>query len=113
MTIRADIAEPHAAPIRTVGMGAELLRGVDLTRASPGGGDRRWWRRWWRCHGFLRRLLTGGTWGLAGEAGKWLGIVRALAGWCGRLGGPPIPRGAIAWPHIVEPEAQPQESEQQ
>src|SRR4029450_10526700 len=72
MTIRADIAEPHAAPIRTVGLGAELLRGVHLARTSPVGGDRRWGRQRWWCHGFLCGLLTGHTRGLADAAGKRL-----------------------------------------
>src|SRR2546430_8649579 len=70
MTIRTEIAEPHPTPIRTVRIGAELLRGVHLARASPTGGDRRWRRRRWRRRGLLRRLLTGGTAGVAGEARK-------------------------------------------
>src|SRR5881409_1128851 len=79
MTIRTEIAEPHPTPIRPVRIGAELLRGVHVARASPTGGNRRW-RRWrWRRRGFLRRLLTGGTAGLAGEARKRLGVAGTLA----------------------------------
>jgi hypothetical protein len=74
------------------------------------GGKKSLGRRWWR-RGFLCGLLTGDTVGLAGEAGKRLRVGGRLAGWCGRLGSSSIPRGAIAWPCIVEHDAQPQESE--
>src|SRR6266850_4831936 len=112
MTIRTEIAEPHPTPIRTVRIGAELLRGVHVARASPTGGDRRW-RRWrWRRRGFLRRLLTGGTAGLAGEARKRLGVAGALARRRQRLGWPLIPSGTLVWPGIMQHDAEPQESQE-
>src|SRR2546430_4903555 len=79
MTIRTEIAEPHPTPIRTVRIGAELLRGVHVARASPTGGNRRWRRGRWRRRGFLRRLLTGGTAGLAGEGRKRRGGAGTVA----------------------------------
>src|SRR2546427_12802391 len=72
MTIRTEIAEPHPTPIRTVRIGAELLRGVHVARASPTGGNRRWRRRRGRRRGVPCRLLTGRTAALAGEATKTL-----------------------------------------
>src|SRR5499433_163758 len=72
MTIRTDIAESRPALIRTVRIGAEMLRGVHLARAAPGGGARRGWDRRRRGRRFLRRRLTGGTVGFTGEAGKRL-----------------------------------------
>src|SRR5262247_3260922 len=111
MTIRTEIAEPHPTPIRTVRIGAELLRGVHLARASPTGGDRRW-RRWrWRCRGFLRRLLTSGTAGLAGEARKRLGSAGTLARRRQRFGWLLSPSGTLVWPGIMQHDAEPEESQ--
>src|SRR5436190_19782527 len=104
MTIRTEIAEPHPTPIRTVRIGAELLRGVHVARASPTGGDRRWRRR-----GFLRRLLTGGTAGRAGEARKRLGGAGTLARRRQRFGWLLIPSGTLAWPGIMQHDAEPEE----
>jgi hypothetical protein len=113
MTIRTEIAEPHPTPIRTVRIGTEMQRSVHLARASPVGGDRRWWDRRWQSLWFLRRLLAGRTGRLVDKAGKRLRVARALAGRLGRRGCPLIPGGATAWPCIVEHDTQPQESSQQ
>src|SRR5215468_4303643 len=111
MTIRTEIAEPHPTPIRTVRIGAELLRGVHLAWASPPGGDRRWrWR--WQRHGFLRRLLTGGTAGLAGEARKRLGVAGTPARRRQRFGGLLISSGTRVWPGIMQHDAEPEESQE-
>src|SRR5881628_3301776 len=112
MTIRTEIAEPHPTPIRTVRIGAELLRGVHVARASPTGGDRRWRRGRWRRRGFLRRLLTGGTAGLAGEARKQLGGAGTLARRRQRFGWLLIPSGTLAWPGIMQHDAEPEESQE-
>src|SRR5881409_1497538 len=108
MTMRTEIAEPHPTPIRTVRIGAELLRGVHVARASPTGGDRRWRRGRWRRRGFLR-LLTGGTAGLAGEARKRLGGAGTLARRRQRFGWLLIPSGTLAWPGIMQHDAEPEE----
>src|SRR5262245_42808919 len=55
MTIRTAIAESRPALIRTVRLGAEMLRGVHLARAAPVGGARRGWDRRRRGRRFLRR----------------------------------------------------------
>src|SRR5262249_30468872 len=110
MTIRTEIAEPHPTPIRTVRIGAELLRGVHLARASATGGDRRWRRGRWRRHGFLRRLLTGGTAGLAGQARKRLGVAGTLARRRQRVGWLLIPPGTLGLPRIMQHDADAQEA---
>src|SRR5262249_43453250 len=109
MTIRTEIAEPHPTPIRTVRIGAELLRGVHVARASPTGGDRRW-RRWQgQRRGVLRRPLPGGTAGLAGEARKRLGDAGTLARRRQRFGWLLLPSGTLVWPGIMQHDAEPEE----
>ena len=43
MTVGAEIAEPHPAPILTEGIGTELGGGVYLASTSTRGGNRQWW----------------------------------------------------------------------
>src|SRR4029453_13542820 len=108
-TIRTEIAEPHPTPIRTVRMGAELLRGVHVARASATGGDRRWRGGGGRPRGFLCPLLTGGTAGLAGEARHRLGVAGTLARRWQRFGWLLSPSGTLAWPGIMQHDAEPEE----
>src|SRR4030095_3850134 len=109
MTLRTEIAEPHPPPIRTRRIGAELLRGIHVARASPTGGDRRW-RRWrWRRRGFLWRRLPGGTTGVAGEARHRLGVAGTLARRWQRFGWLLSPSGTLAWPGIMQHDAEPEE----
>src|SRR5262245_16631840 len=112
MTIRTEIAEPHPTPIRTVRMGAELLRGVHVTRASPTGDDRRWrrWRR--RRRGFLRRLLPGARGGFAGEARKRVGGAGTLVRWWQRFGWLLLPSGTLVWPGMMQHDAEPHQGDQ-
>src|SRR6266403_5476245 len=109
MTIRTEIAEPHPTLIRTGRIGAELLRGVHVARASPTGGDRRWRRGRWRRRGFLRRLLTGGTAGLAGAARKRRGVDGTRARRRQRFGWLLIPSDTRVWPGIMPHDAEPEE----
>jgi len=110
MSIGTDIAQPYPAPIVAVGMGAEVERGLHLARPSPRGHDTGW-RAPGRLGSMLVALLTGGTGGLAGEARKRLQVAGAL-GRRQRLGWPLIPCGAIAWPGIMQHDAEPEESHQ-
>src|SRR5262249_30095875 len=80
MTIRTAIAESRPALIRTVRIGAEMLRGVHLARAAPVGGARRGWDRRRRGRRFLRRRLTGGTVGFSGEARERRPVVGGRGG---------------------------------
>src|SRR5712691_5304040 len=69
MTIGAEIVEPHPALISTVGIEAEVERGLHLARPAARG-NHAGWRATGRLGGVLVGLLTGGTVGLVGEARK-------------------------------------------
>src|SRR5882724_4840354 len=111
MPIGAEIAEPHPALIRTVRIGAEMLRGIHLARPSPRGHDAGW-RATGRLGCVRVGLLTGGIEGLAGEARKRLQVAGALARWRQRLGWPLIPSGTLVWPGIMQHDAEPEESQE-
>src|SRR5262245_2455221 len=106
MPIGAEIAPAHPAPIRTVRMGAEMLRGIDLTAASARHDNARGWGGrgvWVRGTG----MLTGVAVRLCAEALKRCeGAVVLAPGWhqCGwrRPYGSPV-----TWPRVMEQEAQP------
>src|SRR5712691_7868392 len=76
MPVGAHVAPIHPAPIVAGGIGAELLRGVHLARASPAGEDRQRGGRWQGLWG-LGRLLTGRTVRLVDEARKGVRLVAA------------------------------------
>src|SRR4029453_3527369 len=57
MTVGRDIAQPEPATIATVGIGTEMLRGVDVTAAASCRSNRRGWRRRGLQPGSLARLL--------------------------------------------------------
>src|SRR5215471_4163103 len=79
MAIGAEVAPVHPAPIVAGGIRAEMLRGVHLARPSPRGHDTEW-RATGQLGDVLVGLLTGGTWGLAGQPCKGFQLPRALAG---------------------------------
>src|SRR5262249_1963738 len=110
MPVGTDIAPVHPAPIVTGGMGAEMLRGVHLARASPARGDP--WRGgwWWGLWG-LGHLLTGRTVRLVDEARKGLGVGGARAARRDGLGWLGLGRHAAAGPGEVQHDTQPQESQ--
>jgi hypothetical protein len=111
MTIGAEIAEPHPALIRTVGMRAAMPRGIHLTRPSPRGYDAGW-RATGRLGDVLVGLLTGGTGGLAGEARNGLGLTVALGPWAWGLRYRRTHGGGVAGPRPLEHEAQPHQGDQ-
>src|SRR5262245_66423537 len=43
MTVGRDMAQPAPAPIATIGIGTEMMRGVDVTAATSGRSRRRGW----------------------------------------------------------------------
>ena len=92
-------------------MRAEVPRRVHLARPSPRGHDTGW-RAPGRLGSVLVGLLTGGTGGRAGEARKWLRVAGALARRRQGLGWPLIPCGAIAWPRMMQHDAEPEESQE-
>src|SRR5262249_3261057 len=106
MAIGPEIAPADPAPIRTVWIGAEMVRGVDLTAASARHDDARGWGgrgAWVKGTG----VRTGVAVRLGGEALKSFEVAVALApgwhqfGWC-RLYG-----SLVTWPRVMEQEAQP------
>src|SRR5712691_9027788 len=111
MAIGSDVATARPPLIRTVGMGAEMPRGLHLARPSPRGDDAGW-RAPGRLGDVLVGLLTGGTRGLAGEARKRLRVAGALARWRQRLRWPLIPSGTLICPGIMQHDAEPEESQE-
>src|SRR6266481_4376129 len=109
VTIGTDIAEPDPAPIVAGGMGAEVPRRVHLARAAARGHDTGW-RAPGRLGSVRVGLRTGGTGRRAGEARKGLRVAGALARRRQRLGWPLISCGAIAWPRMIQHDAEPEES---
>ena len=88
-----------------------MARGVALTTASRGGAEARWWGT--GCWGTgLNGLFTGVAEGLVGETGKGCRLAGALVGWRGGRGWTLTGGGPIAWPAVVEHEAQPEQSEE-
>jgi len=57
-------------------------------------------------------LFTGVAEGLVGETGKGCRLAGALVGWRGGLGWTLTVCGPIAWPAVVEHDAQPEQSEE-
>src|SRR5262249_33153958 len=112
MAIGAEIAPADPAAIGTVGVRAEVRRGVDLAAAPP---RRHEARR--RSRGGVRAGMGGGLTGvgvrLGGEARKGCGLTVAFWPWwawglrCGRT-----PGGEVAGPRPLEHEAQPYECDQ-
>jgi hypothetical protein len=80
MAIGTEIAPADPAPLRTVWIGAEMVRGVDLTAASSRHDD----ARGWGCRGVwvgVARIGTGVAVRLGGEAHKGFRLAAALAPW--------------------------------
>jgi hypothetical protein len=80
MAIGPEIAPADPAPIRTVWIGAEMVRGVDLTPAPARHDD----ARRWGCRGLWVRGARIGTCvavRLGGEAHKGCRLAAALASW--------------------------------
>src|SRR5712671_7340160 len=110
MPVGSDIAQPYPAAIATVGIGTEMVGGVDLARPSSRG-SHAGWRATGRLGAVLVGLLTGGTGGRAGEARKRLRVAGALAR-RQRLGWPLLPCGTLVWPGIMQHDAEPEESQE-
>ena len=110
MPVGTEITPVHPAPIVTVGIGAEMLRGVPLAWASPAGGEQ-WRGGWWWGLWVLGHLLTGRTVRLVDEARKGLGGGGALAARRDGLGWLYLGRHAAAGPGEVQHDKQPQESQ--
>jgi len=111
MAIGSDVATARPPLIRTVGMGAEMPRGLHLARPSPRGDDAGW-RAPGRLGDVLVGLLTGGTRGLAGEARKGLGLTVALGQWAWGLRYRRTHGGGVAGPRPLEHDAQPHQGDQ-
>src|SRR5712691_575640 len=78
MAIRAEVAEPEPAAIVTAGMGAEVPRGVDGTRASLG--RRHGVGSSWRLRlGMVDIVFAQSAMRSLGETHKGLGLVGPLA----------------------------------
>src|SRR2546426_215263 len=84
MAIRADVAETGPAAIAAIGVGTEMVRGVDLTVAPPDE-DELGWRGAGRLSAQVAVLLTGVTGWLTGESLQRLWALRAFSGWRDRL----------------------------
>src|SRR6267143_5503017 len=87
MPVGSDIAQPYPAAIATVGIGTEMVGGIDLARPSSRG-SHAGWRAPGRLGSVLVGLLTGGTGGLAGETRKRLRVAGAVVRWRNGLGCP-------------------------
>src|SRR5262249_57025666 len=95
----------------TVGVGAEMAGGVDLT-AAPAGDDDAWWGGGRGLWAGVTGGLTGVAVRLGGEACKGGGLTLALGPWgwglrCRRAHG-----GGVAGPRPLEHEAQPHQGDQ-
>src|SRR5207247_9936439 len=111
MPVGTEIAQPHPAPIGTVGLRAKMRRRVHLARAAPHGDDARWWGAGslWARHSCLR---TGLAVGLAGMCRTGLRDPRALAGWWYALGWPRDACGVTTGPGSLQHAAQPEQTQQ-
>ena len=110
MAIGAEMAPAHPASVRTVCIGTEMGRGIDLTRASSRHHHVRWRSAWGLWAGGIG-VRTGVAGRLCGEARKGCGLMMALwhwgrGLWCWQA------RGGAARPHPMEHEAQPHKSDQ-
>src|SRR6266403_4767505 len=103
MPVGSDIAQPYPAAIATVGIGTEMVGGVDLARPSSRGSHAGWRATGW-LGAVLVGLLTGGTGGRAGEARKRLRVAGALARWQDGLHWSPLGRRALARPGSMQHE---------
>src|SRR5439155_4152556 len=97
MAIGAEIAPSHPALVRTVRIGTEMGRGVDLAAAPPRGHDVRW-----RGCGWLwvrgTAVLTGVAWSFLVVVRKGCGLTVSFWPWAlGRWGYGPV-RSVIAVP---------------
>src|SRR5262249_9099975 len=111
MPIGAEIAPAHPAPVGTVRIGAEMACGVDLAAAPPCGHDARW-RGWGGLWARATAVRTGIAMRLGGEARKGCRLTAALGPWAWGLRCRRTPSGGVAWPHPMEHEAQPHQSDQ-
>src|SRR5262249_37410345 len=110
MAIGAEIAPAHPALVRTVRIGTELRRGVDLAVAPPRGHEARWrGGRWLGVRGTTVR--TGVARRFVGEARKGCGLTGVLGPW-GWGGQWCRARGGVARPRPLEHNPQPDECDQ-
>ena len=111
MAVGAEIAPARPAPIGTVRIGAEMVRGVDLTAASSRH-DEAWW---WGGRGSWvggTRVFTSVAMRFGGEAHKGCGLAATLAPWWRGLRWCRLRNGTVAWPRPMEHEAQPHQGDQ-
>src|SRR5262245_35617597 len=92
MTVGANIAPAHPATIRTGGLRAEMLGGIDVAVTASGAEHTGWWRAWRRRGGQPCCPLTCWAVGLASETRKRLGVALSP----GRFWHPWS--GLVAWP---------------
>jgi len=111
VTMGAEVAQPHPAPIGTGGMRAEVQRGVHLAPAVTRGDQ-----AGWRTTGALGRLflgvLTGNTQRRVSETHKGFGLSGTFLVCPGGCGWVLPPYRTIVWPGIMQHGAEPQESQQ-
>ena len=112
MAVGAQIPQAYLAPIRTIRMRTEMLRGVHLAFSATCGGDPWGWRSRRGDRGGLPSLLTRGARGLVGKASKRFRSARALTrGW--NWGGWRVPsRPTFAGPDHMEHDEEPHENDQ-
>src|SRR5262249_56408395 len=111
MAIGPEIPPADPAPIGTIWMRAELVRGVDLTAASSRHDEARGWggRGVWAG---VARVYTGVAVRSCGEARKGFRLAVTRAPWWRGLRGWRWHRGTVAWPHPMEHTAQPYKGDQ-
>src|SRR5215813_532075 len=112
MPVGRDIAQPEPAPIATVGIGTEMLRGVDVTAAASGRSHGRKWKRRGLQPGNLDRLLTSNATGFPGETRKRLGFFGVLAPGQQWLGGHWTSCSRRRWPQPREHQEHPHQDNQ-
>src|SRR5437016_2044323 len=102
MAIGPEIAPSHPALVRTVRIGTEMGRGVDLAAAPPRGHDVRW-----RGCGWLwvrgTAVLTGVARRFVGKARKGCGLTVALGPWAWGLRCRRTHDGGVAGPRPLDP----------
>jgi hypothetical protein len=94
----------------TVGIGTEMVGGVDLAPASSRRDDTRG-RGTGRLTAGLDGLFTSVAVGLAGKTRQRFGLLGAHARWRHGVGWSRPSRRPVAWPHDMQHAAQPQQSQ--
>src|SRR5689334_15502185 len=112
VTVGRDIAQSEPATIATVGIGTEMIGGVDVTAAASCRRNRREWRRRGLQPGSFDRLLTSSARGFPGETRKGRGLFGALALAQQRLGWHGASCSRLRWPQPREYQEHPHQGDQ-